>query len=183
MQLSDISGKKLSLLPGELVSSENIWVQKGKEILDTAWANWNTAIDTTYLEERSKQLKADFLLLSGEKNIGNLWDRFVRTVLSWFPDFSAIGSSQMLLQGDVTDLLKNSESSLIALYQKYQGTGFAEARDTIRETLMQKFAHGSPSLPLLESLKNGAIWDMIENNGVQLPGAKKLLDKSIQDVE
>lgn len=120
MQLSDISGKSLSLLPGELVSSENIWIKKGKELLDTTWQTINTGIDTLYIESRSQILINQKKLLSGKENSQNIWDQFVRKILSYFPSFDALHISKIIETRNMDELLKSNTETLIMYYQKYQ---------------------------------------------------------------
>jgi hypothetical protein len=47
----------VNLLPGELVSSENIFISLGRGVLDTAWNEWNTLSDKTYENIRSLELE------------------------------------------------------------------------------------------------------------------------------
>lgn len=182
MQLSDISGKSLSLLPGELVSSENIWIKKGKELLDTTWWNINTGIDSLYMESRTILLTKQKELLSGKGHTNNLWDQFVRKILSFFPNFEALNISQLIEIGDMKALVGTNVDTLIAYYQSYQWMSFAKERDSIREALSQKIANGTSSPQILNSLKNSAIWDLVENANISLPGAEQILKNQIHEV-
>ena len=55
--LTDRSGRSLDLLPGELVSSDDILLRRGREWLDSAWQEWNTLSDATYRSLRALDLK------------------------------------------------------------------------------------------------------------------------------
>jgi hypothetical protein len=56
----------VNLLPGELVSSENILISLGRGLLDTAWNEWNTLSDKTYEGIRTLELKKRIDTLSGD---------------------------------------------------------------------------------------------------------------------
>ena len=116
MQLSDISGKSLSLLPGELVSSENIWIKKGKEFIDTTWESINTGFDTLYIESRNQILISQKKFLSGKENSENLWDQFIRKILSFFPSFDALHINQVIESGNIKELLNTNTDTLIMYY-------------------------------------------------------------------
>ncbi len=179
MRLSDISGKSLSLLPWELVSSENIWIRKGKELLDTTWERINTRIDTLYLESRSQLITKQKNLLSGKENSQNIWDQFVRKILSLFPSFDALNISHLIETGNINELLKSNTETLVTYYQKYQWIDFAKERDHIRDALSQKIANWTDQQKVISSLKNSAFWDMMENKNISLPGAEKILKDQI----
>ena len=182
MQLSDISGKSLSLLPWELVSSENIWIKKGKELLDTTWQTINTGIDTLYIESRSQILINQKKLLSGKENSQNIWDQFVRKILSYFPSFDALHISKIIETRNMDELLKSNTETLIMYYQKYQWINFTKERDSLRDALSQKIANWNNQQKIINSLKNSALWDMVENQNISLPGAEKILQDQVHQV-
>jgi hypothetical protein len=62
--LIDSSSRSINLLPGELVSSENILISLGRGILDSAWNEWNTLSDKSYEQIRSLELKKRIEILS-----------------------------------------------------------------------------------------------------------------------
>jgi FecR protein len=101
MRLTDISGKALTLLPGELVSSEDIWIARGREILDTAWATWNQVSDERYRSVHIARVKARIDTLAWEIGSYNPLDGFTRWILSHFAKFRIMSVSSLL---DATDL-------------------------------------------------------------------------------
>lgn len=123
-------------------------------------------------------MKANLSHISGSDASG-IWDRFVRYILGWFPDFSSLKISESLHSGDLTGLVSTQTDVLMSYYQKYQGLDFSTERDRIRSVIMEKIGTEKASAPLLNSLKNSAIWDMVENPESALPGAQKLLDDNV----
>lgn len=182
MELSDISGKSLSLLPGELVSSDNIWIKKGKEILDATWETWNNLTDQNYIKVRADSMIQNIHLIDGKEKANNILDRFTRWILSWFPSFDALNITQQIQANNIHSLLKSDTKTLIEYYQKYQGSGFLEERDTLRNTIIEKIAATKDTSSLLASLKNGAIWDMVENVNITLPGAEKVIGNGLDQI-
>jgi hypothetical protein len=71
----------VNLLPGELVSSENIIISLGRGVLDTAWNEWNTLRDKSYEQIRSLELERRIEILSG--NTGGFFSEIVRKILSY----------------------------------------------------------------------------------------------------
>ncbi len=183
MELSDISGKSLSLLPGELVSSDNIWIKKGKEILDATWETWNNLTDQTYLKTRTDVLIKNMNLVDGTEKANNIFDQFTRWILSWFPSFDALNITKQIQANNINWLIGSNLSTLVEYYQKYQGSGFLEERDTVRNSIMQKISETKDSTSLLLSLKNSAVWDMVENTNIALPWAEKVIGNWLDQIQ
>lgn len=99
MRLTDVSGKILTLLPGETVDSENIWVKKGREILDTAWSAYNTLLDTDYQKIRLESVRNRINTLAGKASTWNPLDSMTRWFLSHFAKFRDIKISSLLTSG------------------------------------------------------------------------------------
>lgn len=105
-------------MPGEVVDSENIWITRGKEILDNAWAQANTLYDATYIQERVTSLK---LSLSDNANIlVKKYDQLVRWILEHFRAFQALSVSELLNANNVTELAKYPQEILTTYYQRIQ---------------------------------------------------------------
>ncbi|MDD2693743.1 MAG: FecR family protein [Candidatus Gracilibacteria bacterium] len=172
--LTDSSQKNVTLMPGEVVDSENIWITRGKEILDNAWAQANTLYDATYIQERVTSLK---LSLSDNANIlVKKYDQLVRWILEHFRAFQALSVSELLNANNVTELAKYPQEILTTYYQRIQGISTPEARDSLRNALYEKsLLSGSGMENILNTLRVGAIWETLESGEI-LPGAQKILD-------
>lgn len=85
----------MSLLPGELVSIQNIFKKLGKEVVDQAWNTMNQARDVLFLNEHGANLQKQINILSGQSS--NYWDRFVRWILSFIPKFDELSILESLV--------------------------------------------------------------------------------------
>ena len=110
--LTNALGKFVTLLPGESVMANDI-LKKINTGLDNAWISLNKTKDTTYITLRNIQLHTTYSILVGKSSIVNIWDRFVRWILSWFSAFR-----------DIDTIMK--------WYQTFQSTDFVQERDTFR---------------------------------------------------
>lgn len=72
------------------------------------------------MESRTILLTKQKELLSGKGHTNNLWDQFVRKILSFFPNFEALNISQLIEIGDMKALVGTNVDTLIAYYQSYQ---------------------------------------------------------------
>ncbi len=181
--LSDNSGKNLALLPWEMVSSENIWIHRGREWLDTTWASWNTNADIFYQKSRTLLMEKSISLLSGKWKEGNYWDRFVRWILSFFQGFQEIKISKMLSLGNIESLKNNSETTLIKYYQKLQSTDLIEMRDRVRWFLVEQSWTSPNKKTLMNSLKHGALWDSLDFPTETLTASKKALWNTFESIK
>ena len=59
---------------------------------------------------------------------------------------------------------------------------FVAERDSLRDALSQKIANSKNQQKIINSLKNSAFWDVVENQNISLPGAEKILKDHIQEV-
>ena len=121
----------LTLLPGEAVRIDDIR-QKILTGLDTAWSSMNTLKDTAYMTVRDSELRSVYNLLSGTSNIPDIWDDFVRSVLSWFSAFKDINIITSIHLGKASDLLGTSQDAILKWYQTFQSKDFIQERDQIR---------------------------------------------------
>jgi hypothetical protein len=121
----------VSLLPGELVSVTNILKKLGKELVDQAWNTMNQTRDTLQLDAHRAALQAHLDKLSGKTS--NIWDRFVRWILSFVPTFAELELLESLLS-EVPGLenIKIPKEQLLGMYQKLQDTKFVQERDKVR---------------------------------------------------
>lgn len=121
----------MSLLPGELVSVTNILKKLGKEFVDQAWNTMNQTRDTLQLDAHRAALQEHLDKLSGKTS--NIWDRFVRWILSFVPTFAELELLESLLS-EVPGLenIKIPKEQLLGMYQKLQDTKFVQERDKVR---------------------------------------------------
>ncbi len=89
VMLSNAFGKFVTLLPGESVMANDI-MKKITKGLDTTWSTLNSLKDASYIQLRNTQLRANYSLLTGKSMAFDIWDRFVRWILSWFSAFRDI---------------------------------------------------------------------------------------------
>ena len=174
--LSDTSWKSLDLFPGELVSSENIWVRKGREWIDTTWNDWNTLSDATYEQIRALSIKTRINTLWQQSNsylsLGGLTEK----ILSYFPGFESIAITRYLESGNTGSLQNLSESVLIEYYQKMSGVTSSEYRDILRTTLIQNIRDTDASKRLKNLLERASVWESIDTGKI-LPWAEKFFQE------
>ncbi len=182
-QLSDNSGKSIELFPGELVDSENIWIQKGREFIDTTWNGWNTLSDAAYEELRAINVKAHLDIFREKTHAYLSLDRLTEKVLSYFPGFESIDITRYLESGDTGSLASFSEQTLLKYYQRISGVALPEYRDTIRGTLLSKINDIDASQELKNLLERANLWESIDAGKI-LPSAEKFLkDRGISPIE
>lgn len=70
-------------------------------MLDTAWYGINQARDEVFFQTRNLQLREQIDMLSGKSS--NIWDHFVRRILSIFPSFQDIPAIESLFS-DILDV-------------------------------------------------------------------------------
>jgi hypothetical protein len=115
----------VTLLPGDAVAANNILV-KIRTKLDTAWISANTLADQTFTTLRNIEVRQTYTRLSTSSGgIFDLWDRFMRWVLSFVPEFDAISTLSMISSGDVANMTGISQATLMRWYQSVQSTEFA----------------------------------------------------------
>lgn len=172
--LTDKSGKSIDLLPGQLVSSENIWLQRGREWIDTTWQDWNTVSDSTYSALRSLHLESRLELLSGKSqpyfSLGGLTSK----VLSHVNGYESINITKYLDSGNREKLQNYSEATLLEYYQKASWVGNIENRDIIRTVILEKIEGNIRLASLRTLLENASIWESIDTGKI-LPSAKSIL--------
>lgn len=186
--LSDSQWNTMSLLPGELVSIQNIFKKLGKEVVDQAWNTMNQARDVLFLNEHGANLQKQINILSGQSS--NYWDRFVRWILSFIPKFDELSilESLVLKKWSLNDL-DISKEHILSIYQKLQDTKFVQERDSLRSYLESKWTSIWMSSDQFQVFTRGALWDAITFSGITLQWADsmvkdytKTLDAQIQSV-
>ena len=176
-RLRDRSGRYLDLLPWELVSSENIWVRKWREWLDTTWTDWNTRADTAYTWLRSSALETRTLLLSGKTETLSWLDAVWRWILSHISGYESLSISRALDTGDLSSLKEYGTDTLLEYYQKASSIASPESRDALRTTILKWSGIGEWYESLRALLERSSIWDSI-NTGKIMPSAERLLKNS-----
>lgn len=147
---------------------------KGKEILDRVWAQANNLYDAQYIQERTTSLQ---LSISDNANfLIKKYDQVVRWILEHFRAFEALQVSDLIEKSNVTELAKYPQEILTTYYQRIQGMGTPEARDSLRNALYEKSLQaGSGMENILTTLRVGAIWESLDTGKI-LPGAEKIFD-------
>ena len=100
--------------------------------LDTAWISLNRTKDTTYTTLRNIQLHTTYSILAGKSSMVDIWDRFVRWILSWFSAFRDIDIISAMNAGDITYLKNLPQATIMKWYQTFQSTDFVQERDIFR---------------------------------------------------
>lgn len=166
--LSDTSGKSVDLFPGDLVSSENIWIRKGREWIDMTWNDWNTVSDKTYEQIRALSIDTRLDILREKSHsylsLGGLTEK----ILSYFPGFESITITQYLESGNTGSLRSFSEVVLLEYYQKTAGIRSPEYRDILRTTMIEKIKDTDTSKKLKNLLERASVWESIDT-GNMLP--------------
>ncbi len=174
--LTDSSGRALDLLPGELVSSDDISLKRWHEWLDTTWQEWNTASDAAYESLRALDLAGRIAVLRGESgkylSLGGLTEQ----ILSYFPGFDAITITRYIDTDNLEKLKNYSEETLLEYYQKASGISVPENRDTMRRVLLEKIESTQNFNPLQSLLQNASLWESIDT-GKMLPSTEKYLEE------
>lgn len=179
--LSDSSGKKMYLLPWELVDSENIWIKRGKEIVDTTWENLNKIKDTAYIEERIQSLS---ISLDNNANILiKSYDTLVRWILSHFDGFEILTLQSLLDRGDTLSLSKYSIDTLTPYYQRIRWLADTGSLDILKSTLYSVSSGASIDMREIRNmLEINTLWDTLDSGDI-LPGARKILEQSRLDLD
>lgn len=131
-------------MPGEAVRVDNIR-EKILAGLDTAWASMNSIKDITYTTLRDSELRSVYSLLTGTSDIPDIWDGFVRWVLSWFSWFQDISIMTSMSLGNMTNMLDVPQETVMKWYQTFQSKSFVQERDQIRGTMIslkKQFTNG-----------------------------------------
>lgn len=179
--LSDSSGKNMYLLPWELVDSENIWIKRGQEIIDTTWANLNKIKDADYIEERIRSLS---ISLDDNANILNKsYDALIRWILSHFDGFEILTLQSLLDRWDTLNLSKYSIDTLTPYYQRIRWLTDTGSLDTLKLTLYTISSGTTVDMRQIRNmLEINTIWDSLDNGDI-LPGAKKILEQSTLNLD
>ncbi len=169
--LSNSIGQIVILRPGDSAQANNILNKIGTK-LDTAWIAVNTAKDTAYEILRNTELRNTYALLAGKSEVSNIWDRFVRWMLSFFSGFDSISVLSTISSGNITGMADIPSALVMRWYQSFQSTDFVQERDQFRGaivSLRDDFTNGDQ---IIESLTRGAMWDMIVSSGATLQNTR-----------
>lgn len=173
-QLSDKSGRSIQLFPGELTSSENILVRKGREWVDTTWNDWNTVSDITYEKIRTLKIESQLETLREKSHSFFSFNGLSEKLLSYVPGFEAISITQYLEAGMSGSLQYVNEDALLEYYQKISGMTGSGYRDTLRTVILTKINNNPASKDLQDLLERASIWESIDTGKI-LPWAEKFL--------
>jgi len=163
------------LMPGEAVLATDI-LQKITTQLDTAWISVNEIKDAAYTTLRDTQLRATYSILTGQSKIFDIWDRFVRWILSWFSAFRDIDIITAMSSGDISYLKTISQNAIMKWYQAFQSKDFIQERDQIRGSIMSLVSGFTGGDQIIDILTRGSMWDMGSATGFTLQNAQSLLD-------
>ena len=131
VSLSNSIGQLVTLLPGDAVRADSILTRIGAG-LDTAWISVNSLQDTAYMAIRNTNMHQTYDLLAGAAHIGNIWDRFVRWILSFFSSFDSISVISSISSGDLANIANMPQAMVMKWYQSFQSTDFVQERDQFR---------------------------------------------------
>jgi FecR protein len=166
--LTNALGQIVSLLPGEAVQADNI-LQRITTVLDINWVQLNTLADATYTHIRDTELRSVYTRLAySSGGIFDIWDRFVRWILSFFSGFDSISTLSAISSGDIARIADLPQATVMRWYQTFQSTDFVQERDQFRGaivSLRDKFTRGDQ---IIESLMRGSLWDMMAHSGASL---------------
>lgn len=172
MQLRDISGRRFTLLPWELVDSKNIWVKKGKEWIDIAWSTYNTLSDEQYQKTRYEEVRNRIDILSGKIQSVNPLDFLARWILIFFEEFSILEISDLDKGIDISKLSDSTRSYLLEYYTSLSGKWFEKERDILRSVLIESLSGSS----IVDDLRRQAFWDSVDSDAI-LPYSDRLFSE------
>lgn len=164
--MSDKSGRSIQLFPGELTSSENILVRKGREWVDTTWNDWNTVSDITYEKIRTLKIESQLETLREKSHSFFSFNGLSEKLLSYIPGFEAISITQYLEAGMSGSLQYVSEDALLEYYQKISGMTGSGYRDTLRTVILTKINNNPASKDLQDLLERAGIWESIDTGKI-----------------
>ena len=171
MRLGDISGRSLTLLPGDIVDSENIWVKKWKELLDTAWWAYNNLQDAEFQKARLEAVRKRIDTLGGDISTWDPLDRITRWFLSHFANFRDIKISEFLKNEKASEITANMKKYLLPYYQSLGGKWLEKEREALRGYLMDVVPQD-----IQDNLKRQSLWDAIDTGDIS-KSARDLLEK------
>ena len=172
VSLSNQIGQLVTLLPGDSVQASNILAKINKK-LDTTWTTINTAKDTAFMQIRNTELRETYTRLSASSGgVFDMWDRFMRWVLSFFPGFDAIPTLSAISSGNISDMANLPVSTVMRWYQSFQSTDFVQERDQFRGVIISLSDNFTNGDQIIESLTRGAMWDMMVSSGTTLQNTK-----------
>lgn len=173
--LSDNRGNSVSLLPGEFVSVTDILQRLTRQVVDATWTTWNSARDTVSRQLYTSAIDMQLQKLTG--NSTNIWDRFVRWVLSFIPLFDQIKHFELLLSDTASfGELHIPKQQILGIYQKLQDTKFVQEREKIRTYIYNNSGSVQLGWEYFDTFARGAVWDTISFTWLTLTWAEKLLD-------
>ena len=172
VSLSNQIGQLVTLLPGDSVQASNI-LAKINNKLDTTWTTINTAKDTAFMQIRNTELRETYTRLSASSGgVFDMWDRFMRWVLSFFPGFDAIPTLSAISSDNISDMANLPVSTVMRWYQSFQSTDFVQERDQFRGVIISLSDNFTNGDQIIESLTRGAIWDMMVSSGTTLQNTR-----------
>lgn len=167
--------RKVSLLPGEVVSSSDIFTKVGVELIDHIWEDSVELKNSVYEAAHSDAVQKAWEKLAGNINSG-LWDKFVRFILSKFDAFAEIEIIAHI-SSDADKLLNYGANELLGLYQKFKFGDFAKERDVIRGAIFTLSEADKSVQKFLEVLASESLWDKLEFPTLDLTNSEKILDQ------
>lgn len=97
-----------------------------------AWVRLNTTKDTAYIALRDTSMRDAYTLLTGKSDMSNIWDQFVRWILSFFSGFDSISLFSAIASGNISDIANLPTTLVTRWYQSFQSTDFVQERDQLR---------------------------------------------------
>jgi hypothetical protein len=121
------------------------------------------------MKVRNTELRETYTQLSTSSGgIFDLWDRFMRWVLSFFSGFDAIRTLSVINSGNISDIGGLSQATVMRWYQSFQSTDFVQERDQFRGVIISLRDQFTGGDQIIESLTRGAMWDMMASSGASL---------------
>jgi hypothetical protein len=171
--LRDRSKRSLHLLSWELVDSEDIWVKKWREWLDTAWNDWNMIGDAAYRKIRSLEIDERLRALSGSGKSMIL--DINRNLLRRIKSFEDLEIARLMNSGDAETLKRYSTEKLLDFYQKIPDITKIEDREKLRKLIITD----STDAKLRESLDIHALWESLDTGDLSSRASDYLRSKGI----
>lgn len=169
VSLSDGLGRVATLLPGDIASTQDILKRLGTAALDSAWIELNILQDTAENLIHSAQIEKSINFL---KQVDNIWDRFVRWILSFFSAFKDIKILESLGNMDAKNMVDIPKEYILKWYQRFQDTKFVQERENIRTLITKTWTSWDT---YIDAIARGALWDKMNFSWMTLKSADTLI--------
>lgn len=154
--------QKVFTLPGEAISLSNIFEKVSQNLLDTSWETNARALISQYWNAYVDQISKDISSLKNMVTSNSLWQKFMRTMLSYIYGFRELNIFTKLQSHDVTKIEWIPLEDLTLWYQRMKIGEFPKERDVIRGAVSMLSKADASVQKLLGTLLSDSLWDKLQ---------------------